>query len=186
MVWVGTDLKDHLVPPALGRDTYDWFFSKIVRSVNRMTLGAGGRGVTYSLISFPIQHAKTHTSATMRLSQQLLPEQKAGSPFNAFKTKHIIFYALPWADGNTTSEKQQQLKTLNSKLKILKTVNLDSRTITDQINYKRHDFSGLRPSPLDHTFSSSKKFILLFTTKQVRWVVRANPRESTFLGKKKS
>lgn len=85
------------------------------------------------MISFPIQHAKSHTSATMRLSQQLLPEHKAGSPFNAFKTKHIIFYTLSWADGNTPSEKQQQLKTLNSKLKILKTVHLDSRTITDQI-----------------------------------------------------
>lgn len=66
----------------------------------------------------------------MRLSQQLLPEQKAGSPLNAFKTKHIIFYT-PRADGNTNSEKQQQFKTLNSKLKILKTVKLASHTITN-------------------------------------------------------
>lgn len=51
--------------------------------------------MTYNLISFPIHHAKTHTSATMRLSQQLLPEQKAGFPFNAVKTKHIIFHTLP-------------------------------------------------------------------------------------------
>lgn len=60
-------------------------------------LGGGGkRGrVTNNLISFPIQHAKTHTSATMRSPQQLLPEQKAGSSFSAPKTKHIIFYALP-------------------------------------------------------------------------------------------
>lgn len=67
----------------------------------------------------------------MRLSQQLLPEQKAGSPLNAFKTKHIIFYTPPWADGNTNSEKQQQFKTLNSKLKILKTVKLASHKITN-------------------------------------------------------
>ena len=144
-VWLGTDLKDHLVPtslpwagiPMTGFTSVlkHWFFSKIVRSANLISWGRGGKGerVTYSLIRFPIQHAKTHTSATMRLSQQLLPEQKAGSPFNAFKTKHIIFYTLPWADGNTTSEKQQQFKTLNSKLKILKNVNLYSYTITDQV-----------------------------------------------------
>ena len=75
----------------------------------------GGGAVTYNLISFPIQHAKTHTSATMRLSQQLLPEQKAGSPLNAFKTKHIIFYTLLWADGNTTSEKTATVKDLKFK-----------------------------------------------------------------------
>lgn len=90
----------------MGRNTYDSsgkliFLQGCQVCESHYLVGEGGRKggkrgrVTNNLISFPIQHAKTHTSATMRLSQQLLPEQKAGSSFNAPKTKHIIFYTLP-------------------------------------------------------------------------------------------
>ena len=146
-------------------------------------LGKGGRA-TYNLIGFPIQHAKTHTSATTRLSQQSLPEQKAGSCFNAFKTKHIIFCILPWADlgigllKNNNSWRPQIQNLKFCKLSVL--IAIQSRT---RSNYKRHDFWGLRPSLLDQTFNNRKKFILLFTTERVLRAVMMNARASTFPGK---
>lgn len=45
-------------------------------------------------ISLPIQLAKIHRSVTMRLPQQLLPEQSTGSSFSALKDKaHRILYS---------------------------------------------------------------------------------------------
>lgn len=97
------DLKNQVgsMPTVMGRNDDSWMMT--YDTSRRLTflqgcqvceshylVGEGKERVTNNLISFPIQHAKTHTSATMRSPQQLLPEQKAGSSFNAPKTKHII------------------------------------------------------------------------------------------------
>lgn len=116
------DLKNQVgsTPTTMGKNTYDssrrlTFLQGYQVCESHYSVGEGGRWggkrgrVANNLISFPIQHAKTHTSATMTLSQQLLPEQKAVSSFNALKTKHIIFYTLSQM-ATTTSDKQQQLK----------------------------------------------------------------------------